>query len=371
MANRLLRTSLLGLTCLVCACDKTSQQVAEPDATRAETVAPAVGSDNFWQQGTDALTASAAAAKTLQAATQALLDAPSEDTLAAAKQQWRAVHLAWQKFYFASQLATTLPSVFEPISKLLFHVGAQPIQPGYLDYFGPYPYSGLVHDISIPLDAETLVNQHGMTDSEELVLGIYAVEFMLAGENGGRPASDYSLVSELSSEAQAQGFRQTSELPNNRRRELLGLQTRLLAQDLSQLLAHWRDPGPDALRSQWQTMPADARQAAILSTLERATAQLLLEFVEHTPTTEGASISAPESLSVAIQSLASGADWVITPPPAEVEQCLEDVATALAEVDLRSEWQASYANFRACTRTDAPDAANTTNAPATQEEPAG
>jgi len=42
-----------------------------------------------------------------------------------------------------------------------------------------------VFDIGFKLNTASLIDQHGLTDSEEVVLGVYAIEFMLMGENRG------------------------------------------------------------------------------------------------------------------------------------------------------------------------------------------
>lgn len=165
---------------------------------------------------------------------------PSEDNLHQAQLQWHANHKANQALNYFYTIARLSPHTFKSLDHLQFRIAAQPIQPGFIDSFGEYIYSGLVHDIGLELTETQLEQQHGLTDPEEAVLGLYAIQFLLFGEHGNRPASDFEIKTSIPKTLTAQGVRNLREIASNRRRTLLSLQASVLQKDMLAMATSWQ-----------------------------------------------------------------------------------------------------------------------------------
>ncbi|WP_185233356.1 imelysin family protein [Teredinibacter franksiae] len=309
----LLITALLAM---LAGCD--SQKPDAPSAVKPEPVSAHYreaedASKQLWLLGLNALGDIRTSDQALHAAIAELIANPTEESLVAARSSWRASEEVYQKFYFFTQFGVTEPEIFAPIARANFAIAAHPIQPGYLDYFGPYPYSGLVHDISVTLNAENLINQHGMTDPEDVVLGLYAIEFMLFGEKGARPIDDYKKTSTLTLEQKQRGFKSIEETPNNRRRELLQLQSTLLIDGVNTLIEEWQSQKATAVFPRWQTLPDSARRLTVRKTFERSLTKLLLQTASaSSPSEDGKAANRidPALLAISIASLQAAYPWL-------------------------------------------------------------
>jgi len=262
---------LLGLS----ACEPAPQN----EKTKPETSAPSTPrssikllNETLWESGDETIEAFIVGAGKLQTAVQALLEQPDADTLKRGQAAWQSAVLDYQALFFIQQLAFARPTLFSALADLDFLLAAHPIQPGYLDYYGDYRYSGLVHDIHITLDRTNLSKQHGLTDREDVVLGLYAIEYMLFGEQGKRPAADYMPVTTLSRTHLENGYKDISETPNNRRRQLLRLQAAMLLESSKTFLSQWQ-----SLAAPWQQQTPEAQRAIVQQAFDRALTQLLLD----------------------------------------------------------------------------------------------
>lgn len=195
---------------------------------------------DIWQYGIGLIDTSLSEGRQLREAVEALLQEPNDEKLKNAQEAWHRSHNA----YLAAELFTALgsgnPGLFGNFSDHDFAIEAWPIQPGYLDYFDVYTLSGIVNDTAMPLTAEALREQHGLTDAADVSLGFHAMEYLLWGERGERPVSDYA-PARLTPE-QAEADLREVDLPNNRRRVYLGLLTELLLDDLEAYKAAMEDP---------------------------------------------------------------------------------------------------------------------------------
>ena len=106
-------------------------------------------------------------------------------------------------------------------------IDAWPIQEGFLDSLQYYPTSGIINDLTLSIDRETLRNQHGITDAEEVSLGFHAMEFLL----WDRPVADFVEQTGLTEVQTSRGLG-LHQLSNNRRRETLKLISTLLYEDI-------------------------------------------------------------------------------------------------------------------------------------------
>ena len=123
-----------------------------------------------------------------------------------------------------------------------YQINHWPILPGYVDYVGTYSNSGIVNDITVNIDIPTLREQHGAFDLAEASLGFHVLEFLIWGENlkrqAERPASDYFVITELNASEIEGGF-ELDQLSNNRRRQMLLLNTQALLSDFNSSREIW------------------------------------------------------------------------------------------------------------------------------------
>ncbi len=179
--------------------------------------------------------------KKLKQSIQKFLIEESENNFNAVKTDWIRSHNNMQSFSPYLAIRQSNPGLFSSLEKFQIALDAQPIQPGFLDYFSEYSHSGIVNDIALPLTASNLRKQHGITDITDVSLGFHAIEYILWGEKGSRPLSDFIAKNKLSKTQEEEGL-SIVDLPNNRRRTLLQLQADLLVDDLTALEKFWNNP---------------------------------------------------------------------------------------------------------------------------------
>lgn len=194
------------------------------------------------------------AARELSNAVGELLEKPSEDTLAAAREAWRASRVPYQQteaFRFGNAL----------VDEWEGRVNSWPLDEGLIDYVAPaygtesdnnYFYTAnvianpLVDIGGISVDAATITPQllaetlHGVDGVDaNVATGYHAIEFLLWGQDlhgtnpgaGERPATDFNLQN-------------CSNGNCDRRRAYLESATRLLVTDLEEMVLSWQPGGP-------------------------------------------------------------------------------------------------------------------------------
>lgn len=218
-----------------------------------------------WQLGTASLQDTAYSLQTLQKTIATLLLERSEESLLLARQQWHESHNRYQQSAVFLAIGESNPGLFGHLQTLTFSMDAWPMQPGYLDSYGVYTHSGIVNDITVPLNAEAIRRQHGFSDDSEITLGFHSIAYLLWGEDGERSASDFSEAASITHSGTV-----PADLPPNRRRVLLQLQAQLLADDAHVLLKHWQFP-KGQLNSQYEALTAGSR----IKLLQAAAAHLL------------------------------------------------------------------------------------------------
>lgn len=124
-----------------------------------------------------------------------LLAAPSTSTLAAAQQAWRQAYDAYLGTLIYANLPIQDPKEWHNkgihYERTLSLLDSWPIEGGYIDYVPGYPFSGIVNDLTLALDEDTLMEQHGFSDPSYASLGFHALEFMLWGDDGQRSHDDF------------------------------------------------------------------------------------------------------------------------------------------------------------------------------------
>ncbi|MBX2858791.1 MAG: imelysin family protein [Cellvibrionaceae bacterium] len=198
-----------------------------------------------------------------------LLSSPTANKLQAAQQQWKKLAINYGSLYLFTTIGEVLPDVFQEINKLSWRVAAYPVQPGYLDAFGPYPYSGLVNDLSVQLSPESLAKQHGFTDESEIVLGLYSLEFMLFGEYRNRESDAFIVAEKLTQNQTDAGFKSIKETANFRRRVMVASQAKLLSTDMRQFCQVIQS-NTTTRSAAWREMSASKRLATIHQVVRQA-----------------------------------------------------------------------------------------------------
>ncbi len=154
------------------------------------------------------------------------LDQPTEQNLNLLQASWMQMHLSYSQAMFG------LIGSASHDPELLFRFDAWPIQAGFIDNLEHYPESGIVFDETLAITLPNLFTQHGITDNEEVILGLHALELLVFT----RPLAD---------------FQPNQNVFNDRRRALLNLVTQQLETDSAQLVAlaqtATQDLDPDVL----------------------------------------------------------------------------------------------------------------------------
>lgn len=196
-------------------------------------------------------------AKAMQRANQALLDAPSADTLNAARDAWRTARVPYMQtevFRFGNAI----------VDEWEVQVNAWPLDEGLIDYVGNDYQAALGNvgataniiantslrvgeeDLDLTkITPELLAGLNELAGSEaNVATGFHAIEFLLWGQDthgtnagaGERPATDFSLNTQLATGGH-----------NARRRDYLTAVTDLLVSDLEAMVAQWQ-PDSDNYR---------------------------------------------------------------------------------------------------------------------------
>ncbi len=278
---------LAGLMMLGCdpGPDTPDSDVSEPSETPTDTLGasdPALADTTLsaWQQGSQWLGETRSACDILHERLDSFLKEPTEDTLASTREAWHQCHRRWHRMEPLLALGESSPGLFGDLNEVAFRIAAHPIQPGYLDGLENYPYSGIVNDITLAINAQTLREQHGLTDEADVALGLHALEFLLWGEQGSRPVSDFEPRTSPG-EDPMNAERTVDQLPNNRRRALIQLISQLLQDDLATLEQHWQSTSGRLPATYRQLSPAsrlpllrDAIRVLLLERLPRELAQI-------------------------------------------------------------------------------------------------
>lgn len=196
--------------------------------------------DRFRNGTSDLLNELATCSNELLAQGSQFLAQTDQAALDALKAQWQA---CFNQYQASTVLLAVSPEQHGILAEARSRLGNPLTMPGFIDSVEEYPYSGIVNDASLPLDTDTLRQQHGITDEAEVSIGFDVVAFLLWGEHrqkpelAPRPVTDYEIASNWDDSTTELPI---EEHPNNRRRRLLALTLELLAADCQALLGSWQ-----------------------------------------------------------------------------------------------------------------------------------
>ena len=262
----------------------------------------------------------------------------NNENLSLSKQAWLDAHSAYELTtlhrYFATQLLGEQGSL--ALMQIQYQINHWPIIPGYIDYVNGYPDSGIVHDINVNLDVDSLREQHGAFDISEVTLGFHVIEFLLWGYDSDsvpRPAADFDAVLELTSQETESGY-SLEQLSNNRRRLFLSVATDTLVEDFRALQSLWLAEEPSIRREIESTSETELIVILADSMSAMLTEELLLRSLY--PMLNGnfaESIQSPYSRSTqnAVSSQLSGLEGLLLERQTESGTTLERVFSAISD----------------------------------------
>ena len=255
-------------TAMLAGCVTTSET-----APQTATVSKAAIIDTYSDIAQATYEDSLVSAKTLQAAVNALLAAPSEATLANAREAWLAARVPYQQSE-AYRFGNAIVDDWEG------KVNAWPLDEGLIDYVaGEYGedsdenpfYTANIIANSAPVIGGTMVDarvinkqllgevlhEAGEVESN-VATGYHAIEFLLWGQDlngnnpgaGNRPATDFSLSNCTGGNC-------------DRRRDYLSAATELLIDDLADMTSYWGENG--AARMELAAKDGETAIATILT----------------------------------------------------------------------------------------------------------
>lgn len=163
---------------------------------------------------------------------------------------------------------------------LLTQLDSWPIEGGYIDYVTGYPFSGIVNDLTLNIDEDSIRSQHGFTDNSNASLGYHALEFMFWGGDGQRSPHDFfpqentapvpindAEQSLDSSHAEAINNEALTVEPqnHNRRRQYTQLLSELLLKDLHRIQRRWEPSSGYYAQLLQQSNSQNTLQAAFIA----------------------------------------------------------------------------------------------------------
>ncbi|KAF0811160.1 imelysin [Alcanivorax sp. S71-1-4] len=222
----------------------------------------------FTEESAPQLRKLVVAAPGFREAVGALLERPDDTRLHTARNAWTLLYQGFNRAWPVLATRTTLaPSLARPLAR----ADIWPILPGYVDAVPGWPESGLVYDVTLTLNTDTLIAQQDMTDPAEVSVGLQVLHLLLFGlPDAPRAPLDVTAVTELLPSHQLP----LSELPENRRRAYLDAASAILLEDLTALVqpAHDDVPPRTLAAALMQALADSYLRLARLAALEGATA---------------------------------------------------------------------------------------------------
>lgn len=184
----------------------------------------------------------------MQIEIQAFLATPSASQQALAQSSYRRCYQHWIGLSLFFQQPFDLADTVT-FTKLVDLIDTRPFLPGYIDGLPDYPFSGLVHELDIPINQTTLRGQHRLMDEDSASVGFPVLEFFL-------------WKTPLTENWQLTGS-ESEQVTNQRRRDYLNVASELLNEHLAEAARRWQSASP------FMQLPERAQLAFVLSSLQR------------------------------------------------------------------------------------------------------
>ncbi len=179
------------------------------------------------------------AARKMQAAIDAFLNAPSQAGLEAAKKAW----LNAREFYGQTEAFRFYGGPIDDESGPEGQINAWPMDESYVDYVQGNARSGFINNPKFKITRDALIEENERGGEENIATGWHAIEFLLWGQDlnengpGNRPYTDY-----------VKGKGQNAERRATYLREI----TALLIHDLQTVQSAWAPKKPDNFRASFE-----------------------------------------------------------------------------------------------------------------------
>lgn len=198
---------------------------------------------------------SLSAARALQTAVEGFLEAPSEDTLSAAREAWKAA----REPYLQTEVYRFYDGPIDhPEHGPEGLMNAWPLDEAYIDYVEGDETAGIVNDPSKTIDAESLAALNEQGGEENIATGYHAIEFLLWGQDlradgaGARPHTDFLTTGGTAAN-------------QDRRATYLRTVTDLLVGHLETLEAAWKAGQSDNYRAELEAAEPDEGLRRVLT----------------------------------------------------------------------------------------------------------
>lgn len=229
--------------------------------------------NDAWRVGYNTLQDAEDSAVGLTQAVSKFLKNPTTENHSAAQKAWLRIMRETERLSLLRYIKQPENPAVEEMIAIYRRLTSWPAEPGFLDGFGQHPTSGIVFDLSVPLTTEELHHQHQRTAPSEVSLGLYALGVMLFGEHNARNPEEFEAIDTLTDALRKNGYQSPEELPNNRRRRLLGLQYVQLVNDLRDFDRRYHANTSDSTASYLTTLSIDQQ----IELLNRAAMAMLVD----------------------------------------------------------------------------------------------
>ncbi len=274
--------TLLFISIILSACDYGKQPGPQTPEKHIISIEQTIKANiEFWQYHQNILSQLAETTSSFDSARIQFLTNPTKETLLKLQQAWKPLAQIDNHLFLFSSIAESLPPKLNQWQNKNYRLFAHPIQPGYLDSVGEYRFAGIVHDISLPITPESISQQHGFADQESATLGIYALEFLIFGEQNKRNHLDYIVGKTLTKEEIERGYKNIQETPAFRRRQLLSIQSEILVADTNALAASWKSTKKEELNRLWHDIDNSIQFKLVTAALQKGLTQLLIDISKH------------------------------------------------------------------------------------------
>ncbi len=190
-------------------------------------------------------------AKKLDAAVQALVDDPAQETLEEARAAWlasREPYLQTEVYRFYEGPIDNEDDGPEGM------INAWPLDEAYIDGVTNSEDSGIINDTSVELSAENLAELNEQGGEANIATGYHAIEFLLWGQDesddgpGDRSFEDYDTADNA-----------------DRRGEYISIVSELLVTHLDGLVSDWNEDKDDNYRAEWEALDSDEAMRRMLT----------------------------------------------------------------------------------------------------------
>ena len=217
---------------------------AEHRAAATAPVSEAAIKANYVEMAYGAYQDSLNSALILQQSIQALLAAPTNERLAAAKNAYKLARIPYQQAEIMRwdtdiTITSDLQKDGGPVSvdEWEGQVNAWPLDEQAIDYVQGNDNAGIINKKEMPISIDYLISQNGIGGEANVTTGFHAIEFLLWGQdlNGTKAGAGQRSVNDFKRDASGQ----CSANNCDRRRAYLEAVTQLLVTDLKVMSNEW------------------------------------------------------------------------------------------------------------------------------------